>query len=198
MYPHRIRLRGPWQYTAATREGTVTMPGRLRDFGLDAERVSFRRRFGHPRQLDDFERVWLVCDGIDGSARFRLNEQELGTFTTAFSHEIPSILRQRNLLEVELTATNDAAGLWAEVALEIRRTAWLTNLTKRVEGDRIHVSGEVTGTCDGPLDLYLLCAGATVHHQMIKPGESFDVSATHPQTRIELIQGATVWYAADV
>ena len=71
MYPHRIRLRGPWDCEPLARlapgasdgalppPGRMTLPCRWAEGGLTdfAGRVRFRRRFGYPGRIDAHERV---------------------------------------------------------------------------------------------------------------------------------------------
>src|SRR5579864_6240669 len=99
IYPHRIRLRGPWECEPLARfvaradggmdtvtaglpvKRRVLMPCRwgaaaLHDF---AGQVRFRRRFGYPGRLDPHERVWLTFGGVDQSAQVTLNGQFLGS-----------------------------------------------------------------------------------------------------------------------
>jgi len=84
MYPHRIRLRGPWEceplarfvVSADGRKETstvdlpasrkMTMPCRWSEGGLKnfSGRVRFRRHFGYPGRIDENERVWLTFAGI--------------------------------------------------------------------------------------------------------------------------------------
>ena len=91
MYPHRIRLRGPWDYEPLARRpgdadlplppsGRMTMPCRWADGGLaDFEGlVRFRRRFGYPGRIDAYERVWLTFDGANFRAEVTLNEYYVG------------------------------------------------------------------------------------------------------------------------
>src|SRR2546423_260705 len=84
MYPHRIRLRGPWECEPQRRDGSdaplppprrVTMPGRWADMGLAefAGSARFRRRFGYPGAIDADERVWLTCAGVADTADVSLN-----------------------------------------------------------------------------------------------------------------------------
>src|SRR5438045_7321055 len=137
MYPHRIRLRGPWtceplfRFNPDGQRSTadlpsafrMTMPGRLPDFRGG---VRFIRPFGYPVRIDDFERVWLTFAGVEGAATVTLNDQPLGTFDTATGpaeFEITSLLRPRNLLSVAVESPEPNGGLWGEVALEIRATA---------------------------------------------------------------------------
>jgi beta-mannosidase len=125
MYPHRIRLRGPWEceplaWTVIHPDGRIetvsaplpascrlTMPCRWQEGGLKdfAGRVRFRRRFGYPGQIDPHERVWLTFAGIDSCATVWLNGRELGRHRgafTPFEHEVTALLQSRNELIVEV------------------------------------------------------------------------------------------------
>src|SRR5438552_1503551 len=137
MYPHRIRLRGPWECEPLARivrppEGRseartdslppprrMTLPGRWHEGGLTdfVGRVRFRRRFGSPRQLDPHERLWLTFAGAEASAEVWLNGHFLGRHqgSEAFEFEVTSLLQARNELIVEVEALSDNGGLWGEV-----------------------------------------------------------------------------------
>src|SRR5262249_45018711 len=172
MYPHRIRLRGPWECEPLARavagaDGRIrtatealppprrmVLPCRWGDGGLPdfAGRVRFCRRFGLPRQLDPHERVWLTFAGVDGVARVSLNGHFLGQPERAaepFEFEITGLLRERNELLVDVEAPTDKGGLWGEVALEIRCSAFLCRVHAWPEfGERtvrVHVRGEIVG-----------------------------------------------------
>src|SRR5580704_13969401 len=108
MYPHRIRLRGPWDCEplawSPAAEGLVlprslrmTIPCRWADGGLAgfSGRVRFRRRFGYPGQIDPHERVWLTCAGVADSAEVSLNGTLLGRPVGdpgSFEYEITPLL----------------------------------------------------------------------------------------------------------
>ncbi len=88
MYPHRIRLREPWEC-----EPLSDLSGR----------VSFRRRFNWVSALAPHERVWLTFAGADGSAEVLLNGLLLGRQERAgepFEFEVTSLLRSRNELNL--------------------------------------------------------------------------------------------------
>jgi beta-galactosidase/beta-glucuronidase len=142
MYPHRIRLRGPWECEPLARlvagaDGRkelvitdlpaplrMTMPCRWSEGGLKnfAGQVRFRRNFGYPGRIDDNERVWLTIDDVDSTAEVWLNGHSLGRHDGAqqsFEREITGLLRDRNELRVEVEGP-DTGGLFGEVALEIR------------------------------------------------------------------------------
>ena len=116
MYPHRIRLRGPWQCEPLARSPddpgqaplpaprVVTMPARWADAGLPdfAGRVRLRRRFGYPGRIDAHERVWLTFAGVEGQAAAVLNDQPLGGFAGPAEFEVTRLLQKRNVLIVEV------------------------------------------------------------------------------------------------
>jgi beta-galactosidase/beta-glucuronidase len=135
MYPHRIRIRGPWDYEPLESHpatgslppaGQMTLPCRWRDGGLGdfVGRVRFRRRFGYPGRLDAHERVWLTFAGVEAVADVWLNEAFLGRHEGGepFEFEVTPLLRTRNELRVDAEGEGDG-GLWGEVALEVRSTA---------------------------------------------------------------------------
>src|SRR6266446_3772398 len=127
MYPHLIRLRGPWEVEpvaqllrhadgrVARREGPVppkfrmTLPGPWEASGLTAfaGRVRFRRRFGYPGRIDAHERVWLTFGGGTHAAEVWLNGVLLGRRDEGqgpFEYEITGLLKDRNELVVQVDA----------------------------------------------------------------------------------------------
>ncbi|HEX3316101.1 MAG TPA: hypothetical protein VHR72_14485, partial [Gemmataceae bacterium] len=75
MYPHRIRLRGPWEVIALDgRTRTVKFPIRWSDLG---GATVARRSFGAPSRIDAHERVWLIGEGIAGRLEASLNDRPL-------------------------------------------------------------------------------------------------------------------------
>jgi hypothetical protein len=184
MYPHRIRLRGPWQWETDTQSGTITMPGTLPVSGP----VRLRRRFGWPGRIDSHERVWLICAGIDAKTKVILNGQLLcSEAAVPFEYEVTALRQPRNELQLETDAQNIA-----EVSLEVRCTAWLRNV--QVSGNRIH--GEVIGVCDRPLDLYVLGESTRLAYASVTAGSAFDLSLDPDAAivRVELVNGGVVWY----
>jgi beta-mannosidase len=142
MYPHRIRLRGPWEYEPLARiaiasDGQkeitttdlpaprkMTMPCRWSEGGLTnfAGRVRFRRHFGYPGRINANERVWLTFAGIEGSAEIWLNDQFLGRLEQTqypLDFDITTLLRERNELRIDVEGP-ETGGLYGEVAMEIR------------------------------------------------------------------------------
>ncbi|MCI0459802.1 MAG: hypothetical protein L0Z62_22865 [Gemmataceae bacterium] len=229
-YPHRIRLRGPWEcepLALVLPDGGVepvggplppprrmNLPCRWAEGGLPdfAGRVRFVRRFGYPGQIDSFERVWLTFAGVEGTAEVRLNAEFLGRHDGAagpFEHEVTALLQTRNLLAVEVEELTGRGGLWGEVALEVRRTAFLLGVRCQVEpagqGWALHVTGEVAGTAERPLDLYVLHERSTVAWMPVPAGQPFRITAQIPEparadavVRVELVDAATVWDAVAV
>lgn len=98
IYPHRIRLRGPWLCQPLARlvlraDGRVEEePGELppqADYRPPADwaaaigpdfrgRVLFQRYFNKPSGLEVHEQVWLKINGVDPGAAVSLNGQPLG------------------------------------------------------------------------------------------------------------------------
>jgi hypothetical protein len=210
MYPHRIRLRGPWEAEPIDLPGPprrVTLPARLDECGLgDCRRVRFRRRFGRPRQIDAHERIWLIGEGLPGRAELRVNGQPLGTVADGepFALPLANLLGERNELVIDLDAADPLGGPWGDVALEVRCGAFLTQVRAIRDGEsRLHLSGMVGGEADGPLELYALAGGRTIGYRTCVAGMAFEMTtdeltALPPEVRVELVNGAVIWYAVDV
>jgi hypothetical protein len=233
MYPHRIRLRGPWDYEPLAYSsperyllppaGRMNVPCRWADGGLAGfdGRVRFRRRFGYPGRIDAHERVWLTFDGADARAEVTLNDTALGGHRGEgpFEFAVTELLRPRNELVVEVEGPAESAGLWGEVALEVRCTAYLRGVRLWAEADgdgfRAHAAGEVVGAAERPLDLYLVVGRSTAAYASVtaaaegrpfhlvsdKLGET-GVAAQGAgaggiaDAQVDLVNGATVWYTS--
>jgi hypothetical protein len=239
MYPHRIRLRGPWECAPLARltqkpDGTsllskedlpppcrMTLPCRWGEGGLTdfAGRARFVRRFGLPRRLDDFERVWLTFAGIEGASTILLNDHSLGSYPQGAAPseiEVTALLAERNELQIELEASTSAGGLWGEVALEIRCSAFLRNIqlsvTQTDSAGIVHVQGEVVGTAERPLEVYVLLERSTIAYGTVEPTESgrtfcldsdlAPLSALNRRDdpvviRVDLVNGASIWFTVE-
>jgi hypothetical protein len=217
MYPHRIRLRGPWECEPLVPSGggtplprRVTLPCRWAEAGLPyyARRVRCRRRFGYPGRIDTYERVWLTVAGVGGVAAVWLNGADLGRHEGPwrFEFEVTSLLQARNELILEADVPADDGGPWGDVALEVRCTAYLRAVRVWVTEDGrpdLHAAGEVVGSAERPLDLYVIRGGATVAYVTVEAtpeGRPFHliaegVSDEPVDVRVELVNGATLWYA---
>ncbi len=213
IYPHRIRLLGPWDCEplspCAASVRRFVPPARLWDAGLVgfAGRVRLMRRFGYPGRIDGYEHVWLTFASIAGTAEIALNDRPLATGVTGTAeYEITALLEPRNRLEVLLDADSDAAGLPGEIALEVRRDAFLRQLAARADQDgKVHVTGSAHGCSSRPLEIYLLADGRHVGYAVVeahpdgKPfALAFESDPVPHAVRVELVCVAECWYAADV
>ena len=188
MYPHRIRLRGPWDCEPLTVAGgslltlpkpcRITMPCRWAESALAGfqGRVRFRRRFGYPGRIDAHERVWLTFGGASDRAAITLNGVSLGEQVVAdvpFEYEVTALLRDRNELLIEVEGGTDG-GLWGEVALEVRCRAFLREMRSEVnvvgkECIQLHVYGEIAGDAADMLELYMVLDRSTQAYEALPP-----------------------------
>jgi beta-galactosidase/beta-glucuronidase len=131
IYPHAIRLRGPWQFEPLARsveasDGQIVEhhddlppPGRgtvPSDWGaaLGTDfrgRVAYSRSFNPPGTLDPHERLWLVVEGVDAWGVVSLNGTRLGEvpgYAVWSGFDITRLVGPRNevTLEVELHMGN--------------------------------------------------------------------------------------------
>lgn len=139
---HRINLKGPWDYRPVQRmpgeiakspagaplptAGTVKFPADWQTILGDFRgTLQFTRRFNCPTNLEATDKVYLVLDGVGGTAEIKLNQQPVGTVrepdhTARF--DVTAALRLHNLLEITINWNGPATelgGLWGPVALEI-------------------------------------------------------------------------------
>jgi hypothetical protein len=197
-YPHRIRLRGPWDVELGGPPARVTMPASWGDF---AGRAVYRRRFGYPGRIDSFERVWLTFRQVADHAEVTLNGSLVGVCDRAGEFEVTPLLRPRNELVVEVEG-GPGGGLVGEVALEVRATAFLRGVSLRRENGRLVAAGEVAGEADGPLDLYLVLDRRPAGHAAVRAGEPFRLAADEDGgparlAVVELVRGAVPWYTVE-
>lgn len=210
-YPHRIRLRGPWECEPidGPPPRRVLMPGRWLDAGLEGFHgiARFTRKFGYPGKIDDTEHVWLTCDGCTGCREVRVNGQLMNPQPgEVFAFEVTSILSARNRLEVLIAGDTDHAGLWGEVALEIRKDAFLADVRVERTDSTAILAGAAVGVAPQPLELYVLVDGRHVDYRTIMPNpngmpfriELADVPITSQTVRVELIQISSIWYVVEL
>src|SRR5262249_11036025 len=144
-------------------------------------------------------------EGLSDAGRVSLNGQSLGELAGAgpFRFEVTALLQPRNELVVEVESAGGDGGLWGEVALEIACSAYLRDERVWRSGDagavQLHASGEVAGTADRPLDLYMLLDNRTVAYQSVQPGRTFTLtsdvlSSGEGEVRVELVNGGSLWY----
>jgi hypothetical protein len=211
MYPHRIRLRGPWECEpAGLPPRRVNMPARWADAGLAGYRGSARfiRKFGYPGKADpEFEHIWLVCDGCTGVREVRLNDHLLAPSSTeSFALDVTSLMSARNQLDVIIDGQSDAAGLWGDVAMEMRKDAFLDDVRVRRTPTGLTLTGRVVGAAPRPLELYTLLDRRHIDYRTIEPsaaGTAFsiavsDLSSPAEIVRVELIHISEVWYVVEL
>jgi hypothetical protein len=195
----------------------MTLPCRWADGGLRdfSGRVRFRRRFGYPGRIDEWERVWLTFAGVSDRATVRLNGAHLGECAGdgPFEFEATRLLQARNDLVVDVEGAAETGGLWGETALEVRCTAFLRGVRVWTEGGALHAAGVVVGEADRPLDLYVLLDGANAAYTTVAAapaGTPFHIIAESPPrqagqvgeagrpsvAQVDLVNGAVVWYTA--
>ena len=104
--PHRIRLRGPWEFEPLTQ--------------------CFTRRFHQPTGLTAESYVWLVIEEAAANARIELNAKTLGEAHVgqATRLHITADLKPNNVLAITFTAvppgtTSPTDDLIGKVSLEI-------------------------------------------------------------------------------
>jgi hypothetical protein len=138
-----------------------------------------------------------------------LNGQSLETpssVTRPFEYEITSLLTARNELTVEVDGP-ETGGLWGEVALEIRRSAFLRDVVCHVvDGPRLSVSGYIVGTAERPLELYAVLGRSSIAYAtgVASPaGTPFTLTSEalapcgEEFLRVDLVDAATVWYTTE-
>ncbi len=215
MYPHRIRLRGPWQCEPIAPPGgsapparRVTMPSGWIAAGLTGFRgpARFTRRFGYPGRIDDGEHVWLLGESARGCRSVHLNGQFLSDNPSeVFAFDVSAILAQRNLLEMMVQGDKDHVGLWGDIVLEIRRDAYLADIAVERAGPTLVVTGKVVGVAPQKLELYTLVDNRHADYRTIMPvaaGQPFrielaDEGAASQAVRVELICVSSIWYAVE-
>lgn len=213
MYPHRIRLRGPWEcepISPSLQPRRVTVPGRWNDAGLAGFRgaARFVRKFGYPGRADPAtEHIWLTCEGCTGCREVRLNEHLLSEqVSSAFAFDVTSLMAERNQLEVLVQGDTDDAGLWGEVALEMRRHAYLAEVHVERVGSAVLITGLAVGVAPQPLELYVLVDNSHADYRTITPAsagapfriELADIATSHQLVRVELIHVSAIWYAVEL
>jgi hypothetical protein len=214
MYPHRIRLRGPWECEPIGADvpppRRVLMPCRWLDAGLAGfhGQAIFSRKFGYPGNADrETEHIWLTCGGVSGCVGVNLNGHRLADQPgTDFAFDVTQLLAPRNRLEVIIQGQNETEGVWGEVALEIRKEAYLADMRVERKENHLHVSGRAVGAAPQPLDLYVLVDGRNHEYRTIMPtpaGDPFqielaEIAPTAQSVRVDLIHISSIWYTVEL
>jgi hypothetical protein len=137
-----------------------------------------------------------------------VNGTDLGTHAGAVEIDVTHLLGPRNELVVDVPVLAPGSGLWDESALEIRCTAYLRNVEVTRSGGGIHATGEVVGTAEGLLELYLVADRSPAGYANVDPAggiQPFTLRAEGTnrdgepigRVKIELVQGAVVWYTVE-
>ncbi len=214
MYPHRIRLRGPWECEPVSNKGTsfrIVLPLHWGQNGTQdcTGRIRLRRRFGYPGRIDAHESVWLTIAGPPRSMLVALNGASLaGANEDLWEYEITGALRERNELNIELDV-GEPGTVWGDVSLEIRCSAFLREVTfdlaLATDGSaQLFANGEIAGNSAEALEMYLLLDRSTVAYASFSGPVSkqrFHLE-TEPMTlelathhvKLDLVRGASIWY----
>jgi len=145
MPPHRIQLRGPWEFEPLARAeldsaakivwtsinlpvaGRGQMPASWQSLLGDFRgRVLFRRKFHRPTNLGPDEIVWLEFAGVGGTGTVRVNGRNVGSLMNAIPpqrFDVTALLAGNDELSVELEFRSlnpqITGGLYGSVTLEI-------------------------------------------------------------------------------
>lgn len=176
MYPHQIRLGPPWEQ-------------------VDGDPSRWRRRFGRPRQIDPWERVWLtpVAEWI---GEWRLNDTALVWTRRGdgrLRSNVTALLKERNELVAEVVGKSVGA------FVEIGCRAFVENIHIARHRVKVWVASE---SADDPLELYVLIDGEThgyfgpfstngpLTHEFQFDEVEWKVGA---RVRVDLICRSTIW-----
>ncbi len=209
MYPHRIRLRGPWEaFNADGATQRVDLPAGWSEFIAASLSASWllRRRFGLPRIIDQDEDVSLICE-FDGKSSIRLNGVVIEPMHVSSHYsewKVTQGLQPRNMVELSVTS-NSGSVAPPEVALEIRGPVFLRDVVPNPTG----WTGQVVGEQRRHLEVHLLAQGRAVVRVPVQANQSFAVlrpdelpegsyNQQAPAWTIELIEMANRWYSIDV
>lgn len=192
MYPHRIRLAAPWERHE-----------------LPTGRVQFRRRFGRPRQLDDWERVWILAPAAVRKQTWKLNDTELcwcARSDDVARAAVTPLLRDRNELIIECDIDSKFEG----AVLEIGSRAWIQDVRAQVQSAEMLVVVDVQSeSAVDPLELYLSVRGENqgysgpfehmgrrrVEFRVPDAGQS---SSMQGELGVELICRSNVWDRCEI
>lgn len=149
MYPHAIRLRGPWDFSfldaSPAASATTTIPGFWTAAQLAANRgpIELRRHFNWVARIEPTEIVWLSIDRCLGSASVSLNGRDVGAIRYSWGEnrfDVTALLRPNNELTIRIEpetpalADEPAVGILEGVQLvvesnqfAVRELSWTTN-----------------------------------------------------------------------
>ncbi|HEX3871708.1 MAG TPA: hypothetical protein VHV77_14795 [Pirellulales bacterium] len=129
LYPHSIRLRGPWQYAVESENESdqrASLPDEWREVlaAAGGRKVRLRRSFNRPTRLESHESVWLLVDAPLGLDAIALNAEALEAGSgdkLCLEFEITDKLAGQNTLEIAISgACAGETTPWSDVRLEVR------------------------------------------------------------------------------
>jgi hypothetical protein len=99
----------------------------------------------------------------------------------------------------------DSAGLWGEVAMEIRKDAYLADVSIERAGEATAIVGKVVGVAPQALELYTLIDSRHFDYRTIEPtpaGQAFRIELgdqpSAANARLELIHISSIWYVVEL
>lgn len=110
MYPHQIRLHGPWRWRTpdgGRGEARIEALGSAAGLPANWADVELHRAFHWIAAIQPHERIVLEVDGCVGFAQFRLNGVRLGVSQNPFARfraDVTRLLAPRNELSIALSA----------------------------------------------------------------------------------------------
>ena len=207
LYPHPIRLRGPWEYEPLGDDRPLPRRLNVPSPWPDPEfvgRARLVRRFGYPGTLDSHERVWLRLPVLPEGSGLSLNGTALGVSREL---DITHHLRSRNELRIDLDI-EPGQPIWEGAALEVRALAYLDDLEVVRTPTRVGLRGVVAGSIESLLELYLVADRRPLGYSTVVPGGEprFEllVPVRHEDgsevrnLRLDLVCGAVVWYTYEI
>lgn len=232
MYPHRIRLVGPWEVEPLVgADGLpparrVVVPVPWGDLGIAKDAgVFFRRRFGLPRKLDDWERVWVVPSReTDSAFLWRLNgtvlqwtrqpDEEPPDYVVPSRSDVTALLRDRNELTVRIASAGPDAPPFGGAALDIGCRAYIRRIRVQsfpnAAGREIVLDVSVTSeNSSDRLEIYALVDGVNCGYLKLPEYRGTKTHAVRwhepalkPGTpftlRVDLVNVATIWETAEM
>jgi hypothetical protein len=205
LYPHPIRLRGPWEYeplAGDARPVRIHAPSPVPAF---AGRVRLLRRFGYPGTLDADEHVWLRLPPLPPGSTIIVNGTTLEG--VAREYDITALLRPRNELRIDLDIGPDSPD-WEGAALEVRAAAFLDALEVVRTPGHVGLRGVVCGTVESVLELYLIADRRPLGYATVAPGgetrfellvpDRHEDGAEVRNLRLDLVRGAVIWYTYEI
>jgi hypothetical protein len=212
MYPHRIRLRGPWTLKTGTGQILSVNIGETSTAELDPTTgaVQLYRRFSWLQPLQPHERLWFVLErsAVTGAT---LNDRTLELAAVAEGHqecEITLLVKRSNQLSLDVAAGQRRLP-FPQVALEVRCRTFLRQPAWHIDATncRLAIAGQLVGANETPLELYVRVGEVNVLYTLVHAHEScspFRYESEIPAAvmdrkmpiQIDLVKGGVIWHRA--